>query len=57
MQLCCIRLDVQSRREAVWIVFKALRFFLPAGTDELAGSQAGKGLEAFGKVVGVEERA
>ena len=50
-------LDVQSRREAVWIGFKAFGFFLPAGTDELIGGEASESLETLGKVRGVEERA
>jgi putative transposase len=50
-------LVVQSRREAVWIGFKAFGFFLPARTDELIRSETGQGLETLGKVVGVEERA
>ncbi len=51
------RLDVQSRREAVWIGFKAIGFFLPARTDELIRGEARQALEPFGKVVSVEERA
>jgi len=41
----------------VWIGFKAVRFVLPAGTDELIGSETNEALEAFGKIVSVEERA
>ena len=41
----------------MWIVFKAFGFFLPARTNELIRSEAGQGLEALGKVVGVEECA
>jgi len=48
---------VQSRREAVWIDFKAFGFFLPARTDELIRGEASESLEAFGKIIGVEERA
>ncbi len=48
-------LVVQSRREAVWIGFKALGFFLPARTDELKGSETGQSFEAFGEVVSVKE--
>ena len=50
-----VRLGVQSRSEAVWIGFKAFGFYLPARADELIRSETGEGLEAFGKVVGVEE--
>jgi hypothetical protein len=41
----------------VWIDFKAIRFFLPARTNELIRDEAGQALETFGKVVGIEECA
>jgi len=41
--------SVQSRREAVWIGFKAIRFFLPARADELIGSEAGESLQGTGQ--------
>jgi hypothetical protein len=40
-------LDVQSRREAVRIGFKALWFLLPAGTNELIRGEASESLEAL----------
>lgn len=39
----------------MWIGYKAERFLLEAGTDELVGGKATKGLETLGEVVGIEE--
>jgi hypothetical protein len=39
----------------VWVGYKAFGLFLPAGADELIGSEAGESLETLGEVVSVEE--
>jgi len=39
----------------VRIIFKAVRFNLPARTNELVRSKAGESFEALGEVMGIEE--